>query len=83
MVGTIWFVWKYMTLFSRKRIQTLKIKNYQRSLVVQWVKDLTLSLQRLRLLLCCRFDPWLGTSAKKKKKKKKKDSYQTCDLFSR
>ena len=27
--------------------------------MVQWVKDLVLSLQRLGLLLWCRFDPWL------------------------
>ena len=30
------------------------------SLVVQWVKDLALSLQQLGLLLWCRFDPWPG-----------------------
>ena len=29
------------------------------SLVVQWVKDLVLSLQWLGLLLWCRLDPWL------------------------
>ena len=28
------------------------------SLVTQWVKDLVLSLQWLRLLLWCGFDPW-------------------------
>ena len=36
-------------------------KNKRRSsLVVQWVKDLALSLQQLRLLLWCGFDPWPG-----------------------
>ena len=42
---------------------------------MQWVKDLVLSLQQLRLLLWLRFDPWPGNflvaagAAKKKKKK--------------
>ena len=31
---------------------------YRSSPVVQWVKDPTLSLWRLRFLLWCRFDPW-------------------------
>ena len=44
------------------------------SLVAQWVKDLALSLQQLRLLLWCMFSPWpekfhmLQTWPKKKKK---------------
>jgi len=46
--------------------------------VAQQVKDLALSLQRLRLLLWHRFDPWLGNfhmpwaQAKKKEEKRKK-----------
>ena len=32
------------------------------SLVAQWVKDPVLSLQCLRLLLWCGFDPWPGNS---------------------
>ena len=36
--------------------------------MAQRVKDLALSLQRLWLLLGCRFDPWpWGTSSQKKK----------------
>ena len=31
-------------------------------LVAQWVKDLVLPLQQLRLLLWCRFHPWPGNS---------------------
>ena len=46
------------------------------SLTAQWVKDLVLSLQRLRLLLWCRFSPRPGNFhlllAHPKKKKKKK-----------
>ena len=46
------------------------------SLVVQWVKDLALSLKWLGSMQWCRLDPWLGTStyhthtgaAKKKRK---------------
>ena len=30
------------------------------SLVVQWAKDLSFSLEQLRSLLWCRFDPWPG-----------------------
>ena len=51
--------------------------------MVQRVKDLALSLQRLEWLLRCSFDPWPGNfqlppvrpekGAKKKKKKKKKE----------
>ena len=35
----------------------IKIQISQSSLVAQWVKDLTLSLQQLGSLLWCRFDP--------------------------
>jgi len=28
--------------------------------LAQWVKDLALSLQQLRMLLRCSFDPWSG-----------------------
>ena len=47
--------------------------------MVQWVKDLVLSLQRPGSLLGHRFNPWprelphaTGVATKKKKKKKKK-----------
>lgn len=36
----------------------LKFKELGSSLMAQWVKDLALSLQQLRLLLWCRFSPW-------------------------
>ena len=44
--------------------------------MAQWVKDPALSLQRLGLLLWCRFNPWprnfctLQVQPKKKKKKR-------------
>lgn len=41
------------------------------SLVVQCVKDPTLSLQQFRLQLWYRFDPWSGNTMCCKKKKKK------------
>ena len=40
--------------------------------MVQWVKDLALSLQQLELLLWCRFNPWPMPQVWPKKKKKKK-----------
>ena len=45
--------------------------------VAQWVKNLALSLQRLRVLLWCGFDPWPGNfhmprAWPKKREKKKK-----------
>ena len=54
----------------------------------QWVKDLALSLQQLRLLLWLRFSPsprdfhmpWVWT--KKKKKRKRKEERDTWSLFS-
>ena len=51
-----------------------------RSLAVQWVQDLVLSLQQLGSLLWRRFDPWPGNFhvppqlRKKKEKKKKKEA---------
>ena len=52
------------------------------SLVAQRVMDPALSLQRLRLLLRCRFDPWSGNFhmpqvwPKKRKKRKEKKGKQ-------
>ena len=51
-----------------------KLKKVSTSLAVHWVKDPALSLQRLRLLLWHRCDPWprnfhmLQVEPKKKKK---------------
>ena len=50
--------------------------------MAHWVKDPVLSLQLLRLLLWCGFDPGLGTftchgCGKKKKKKLKKRKIET------
>ena len=39
---------------------TLKIYSFRSSLVAQQVKGLALSLQQLRSLLWCGFDPWPG-----------------------
>ena len=43
--------------------------------MVQWVKDLALSLQELRLLLCHRFNPWPRNSCMLWAQPKKKASY--------
>ena len=40
-------------------MRTLKIYSLGASTMVQQVKDPVLSLQELRSLLRCRFDPWL------------------------
>ena len=40
----------------------IKVCSLESSLMVQWVKDLALSLLWLRLLLWHRFDPWPGNS---------------------
>ena len=53
------------------RLGGLKSRNWS-CLVAQWVKDLTLSLQGLRLLLCCRLIPGPGISTCQERGKKKK-----------
>ena len=51
------------------------MRELKNSLVVWWVKDLVLSLQGLRLILRCRFDPWelphAAVVAKNKTKQKR------------
>ena len=57
--------------------------------MAQRVKDLALSLQWLRLLLWCGFDPWpwefahAENAGKKKKKKKNQISFYVRYIFSR
>ena len=45
---------------------------FMSSLMTQWVKDPVLSLQLLRSLLRCRFDPWPGNSTRYRRGQKKK-----------
>ena len=51
----------YVLFYS---LSTLTSNRCQSSLVARWVKDLSLSLQWLRLLLWCRFNPWPRTSTR-------------------
>lgn len=70
----------YKFTFENHEYVLLESRTSHHSLVAQWVKDWTLSLLQLRVLLWPKFDPWPRTftchrySQKEKKRERKRDS---------
>ena len=60
LAGSLSNAWVLHLSSIRRYAENQNYETYLSSLVVQWVNDLTLSLQRPRSLLWCRLDPWPG-----------------------